>query len=329
VDAGLLWLWSHGEEPLLREEMGVEPELVALERETRDYVIEGADAEAAGRRFGQFPPRYLYDRGEELRQRFRAFAASEGLDATVVPLAAKVPHRRRVDHALEAGGGAGPVLFHGAEAVAIGGVPTTVPLPVVGERMDEGEFAELWRWVVVHVRDGVVARSEEVAAVTVDEARLILADADALGAWRHDEPLDGRADIAFWGRDAEALAVRFPAPELEDGVFGWKDLDVAEAASRVDALETERERAGLVLALDFRPHSHHHGVLEQMRASATESGAIAVGGATMCAFFTGWGDGLFPVSRDLDADGRVLQIRVHLGHDAAVDALRRLQESGR
>ncbi|MFD3993379.1 hypothetical protein [Streptomyces sp. NPDC058583] len=38
-------------------------------------------------------------------------------------------------------------------------------------------------------------------------------DVDALSLWQHDEPVDGLADVAFWGAAAEEAAATFAAPE--------------------------------------------------------------------------------------------------------------------
>ena len=80
--------------------------------------------------------------------------------------------------------------------------------------------------------------------VSVDEARLMFADADALG-WRHEDALDGKADYVFWGRDAEAAATLHGAPKLSPDEFGWVDLPVDEAVERGLAVEESREQRGL------------------------------------------------------------------------------------
>jgi hypothetical protein len=59
---------------------------------------------------------------------------------------------------------------------------------------------------------------------------------------------------------------------------------------------TARGSRGYLLSLRRgRPHSHSYQVLAQMPPSETGSGVIGIAGAQMCAFFTSWGDGLFPV----------------------------------
>ncbi|MFD0345474.1 hypothetical protein ACFQ0M_04020 [Kitasatospora aburaviensis] len=76
----------------------------------------------------------------------------------------------------------------------------------------------------------------------MDWARVAFGDADALGAWEHDEPLDGLADVAFWGRAEEEVAQEFGAPRLgesgEEQVYGWTGLEVEEAVEKAEALLT-------------------------------------------------------------------------------------------
>lgn len=315
VDAGLLWIWD-----------GSRPEDLP---ETVDFRVEGPDAEEAGRRFDRsWHPHYWYDvprdAADDARQRFADFVASEGLAAELVEVRGGVPHRRRIDLALEYGGRFASVEFFGVRAPVVAAVPTDRSLPVYGFRMQEEELSDRWRWITLEIGDGETARDEEAGVVAVDEARLMFADADALQHWRHDEPLDGRADYVFWGRDAADAAALHRAPELAPGEYGWVDLPVEETVDRGAAVEASREREGWTFAVDFRPHSHHHRVLREMRSAATGSGVIEVAGAKMCAFFTSWGDGSFPIRADLDDAGRLLRLRLDLGSDDTIARLRRL-----
>ncbi len=66
--------------------------------------------------------------------------------------------------------------------------------------------------------------------------------------------------------------------------------------------------------------------LGQVRSSITESGTLEVGGASVCGFMTSWGDGFFPVVRDLDANGRLVRIRIEVGCDEIVARQQRLDE---
>ncbi|MBE1531494.1 hypothetical protein [Actinomadura algeriensis] len=96
-------------------------------------------------------------------------------------------------------------------------------------------------------------------------ARLGLIDADGLAAWRHDESIDGLADVAFRGRSNYTAADHTGASLLpgEGGqVFGWRDLPVAEAVDRAIALRDWRAAdPDRRLMIDFRPHSHHWQVM--------------------------------------------------------------------
>jgi hypothetical protein len=313
VDAGLLGIWDGSDDDL---------------PETVDLRVEGPDAEEAGRRFDRsWQPRYWYDiprrKTKAARKQFAAFAASEGLRAEVVEVPGGVPHRQRIDLALEHGGGRFGVLeFFGIESPVVAGVPRDRSLPVSGFRMQEDEFSDRWRWITIEIGDGETERSEEIGVVFVDEARLMFADADALQEWRQQEPLDGKADYVFWGQDAEAAAALHEAPQLTPDEYGWTDLPVEEAVERGLAVEKSRGRKRWKFAGDFRPHSHHHEVLRQMRASETGAGVIEVGGARMCAFFTSWGDGAFPVLADLDAGDRLLRLRIDLGSEETVNRWR-------
>jgi hypothetical protein len=160
----------------------------------------------------------------------------------------------------------------------------------------------------------------------VDVARLMFADADALAAWVHDDALDGRADFAFWGADAEAAARETSANKLGDGTFGWSDLSVDEAVARGTEVERLRDEQEWRYATDFRPHSHHWRVMEQVRASSTESGTTTVGGADLCAFMTSWGDGLFEVYGDYDEADRLLRVRIALGSERTLKRMRGVHE---
>lgn len=221
----------------------------------------------------------------------------------------------RIQSAVRAGGGAACVENEGVPAVVVAGAPTDIPMEVFGVRVGTGQFAECWRWVYLDIRPGgTIDRSERVGNVLVDWARLMFGDLSALGEWRHNDSLDGLADVVFWGRDAEALSREVGAPKHTKG-FGWNDVPVAEAKRRwetvIDAQAKSRLRAGI----DLRPHSHHYYMMAQVRTTKTGSGTPEVGGAQICGFHTSIGDGWFPVVRDLDRDGRLIRVRIFVGAD--------------
>ena len=196
--------------------------------------------------------------------------------------------------------------------IAIEGLPRDRALPVIGERVGEGRWQDLWDHVAIRLADQPIVKSEQVGEAMVDFARLLLADEGNGEKWIHEDSIDGRADFVFWGRDAGSLAAAIDAPALEDGNFGWRDLPVAEIVERGTAAEELKEERGWKLATDFRPHSHHWQALEAARASPTESATIDVDGLRVCLFMTSWGDGLFPIFADLAADDALVQIRIQL-----------------
>lgn len=329
VDMGLLGLWSHDRRPYL--EPGTAPdETVERANSQVDLAIVGPDAARAGVLFDRQPwtPTRLVDIPAhgvpKVQTSFEAVLREHGLDARLEVLPERISHRARVDLAL-AEAAAGVVQFQGIWAVACAGVPRAGPLDVVGERRPEGaEFDGRWQHVSLVVADRPVARSDQVGHVMVDRARLMFADVDALGAWAHDEPIDGKADFLLWGRDAAAVARDLDVPYLGDAQWGWLDLEVEEAAARGTEVEEHRDREGLKLATDFRPHSHHYEVMAQVRETPAEAGTLEVGGARVCGFMTSWGDGVFPVFRDLDAEGGLVRVRVELGCERQLAVMRRL-----
>jgi hypothetical protein len=332
LDMGLMWLWSHDRAPTMPAGR-YDPETVAAANSQADFELVGPGAEPAGVAFDhQADPRYLCDIPRHgwtrLRRKFNRFVRTRGLDARLARLKQRLTHRARVARAV-ARGGAGGVQFQGIWAAAAGGVPADRALRVLGEARRQEPYAGRWHQVWLECRPGGrIARSEKVYDVMVDEARLLFGDADALGSWRHDEPLDGRADFVFWGSDAPRAARRLRAPAVpgEDGTFGWLGLPAADAGRRGARVVNLRGRTGWQLATDYRPHSHHWEVMRQVRASPTSSGTVRVGGARVCGLMTSWGDGIYPVFRDLDRAGRLVRLRVELGGPETVRRVQRVEE---
>lgn len=206
-------------------------------------------------------------------------------------------------------------------SLTIAGLPRDRVLAVQGVRVGTGRWAELWDHVAVQVRDAEVSSSTVVGDAMVDFARLLLIDEYIADDWMHSTCIDGRADFVFWGRDAAAMAAECDAPDLGDGQFGWRDMEVDTVMRHGTAAEALKEQRGFKLATDFRPHSHHWQALEAARGSTTESATIDVAGARVCLFFTRWGDGLFPVFLDHAADGALVQVRIQLFTEASEDAM--------
>jgi hypothetical protein len=149
VDAGLLWIWD-----------GSRPEQLP---ETLDFRVEGPDAREAGRRFDRsWHPSYWYDvprdRVDDARRQFAEFVAGEGLAAELVEVPGGVPHRERVELALEHGGRFATLEFFGIQAPVVAGLPSDCPLAVQGLRMQDDEFSDRWRWITLELGAGEAAQ---------------------------------------------------------------------------------------------------------------------------------------------------------------------------
>ncbi|MGA5446379.1 hypothetical protein ACPCVO_06965 [Streptomyces umbrinus] len=309
LDGGHLGMWS-GERSPAEVDPGAfgvhDPAVAADVSGANDFTITGPDADTAAHSFDRQPGRMLHDIPASgvarLRELFDAHCREHGFDARL-EACERVPHRERVRRC--AGRGGGCFLMHGVPVVALGGLPRDRALPVLASGAG----------IVIPVDPAPAAKIVELGDIRVDWARLLFGDADALNAWQHDEPVDGLADVAFWGAAEEEAATEFGAPALgepgEDGVRGWTGLTVPEAMRRASALFDWKEAApGRRLMVDFRPHSHHWQVMREVRASAVESGTVEVGGARVLCTMTGQGDGWFPVSAELGPAGELVAVRV-------------------
>ncbi len=329
MDAGLLGLWSHDRVPVVPASEVPSEDLERLNSAV-DGAIVGSDAVEVGRALDrQWDPRFVYDIPRDLAAKVgedvRAAATARKLDARLEIMPARVPHRRRADSALAHGNGAGEVQTHGLMVGVLSGLPPGA-LRVVGKPMPEDDpEKDRLRRITLEVRDGVVARSDQFAFAAVEHGMLIFVDLDAVGAWQQDEPLDGLADVAWWGGDAEEAARRLGAGVIGTREFGWRDLPVADARARAREVRALEEAKELRFAWEYRPHSHLHQLMEQVRASRTESGIVALGDARACGFATTWGDGLFELHRDLDVDGNLLRVRIELGTERQRELMRRLK----
>jgi hypothetical protein len=208
-------------------------------------------------------------------------------------------------------------------AIVKAAVPPDRPLPVVGVPVGKGRFAECWDHVAVVLGTGEVASSKKLGEAGVDFARLICIDHAALAHWVHEDSLDGRADFVFWGRDEAQLAKAMRAPRVGEG-YGWVDLPLAEAEARSDEAARRKADNRWLLATDLRPHSHHFHALSAARASSLGAGTLELAGTRLVLFFTSWGDGVFPIYLDLDADERPVRVRIQLATSDSNAALARV-----
>jgi hypothetical protein len=316
IDTGYLNLWSHDRTPVMPEDV-LDVELTANTNSWVDLKIVGADAERAGRLLEMSShPLYVFDQPPdhpELQAKLEKLVHEQGMDARFEVISPRIPHRQRVDLTLAYGKGAGEIQFHGIWAVAVSGVPTLRPLRVLGKRCAAPD-SDCWSQITVECRpNSRIALSEKLGVVGVDYARILIADVDALGLWKHEESLDGLADYVFWGRDAERVASAVKAPRLNEGEFGWLNVPIDTAAEHGTEVEEYRDQHSFKMAGDFRPHSHHWRVMKPTRENTvTESGTTELDGMTVCNFMTTWGDGVFEVYRELDESGELSQIRIEM-----------------
>lgn len=316
VDGGYLGAWSGERSPAELDPALLDiddPELVREITGAVDFDIVGRHAEQAAAAYDRQAGVFLYDiprsHVEKLPRDFAELCRDQGFDARVEARAERVPHRERVRRSVARGDG--EFIVFGIPVVAVGDVPTDRPLPVEATRQDYPGQGVRLRDITVRIGEEPPTRSELLGHVGVDWARLAYADADALSGWRHLKPVDGRADVVFWGQDAEAAGAAHGAADLSDGAHGWQDLDLAEAIERYEAVEAWQAANDKRMTLDFRPHSHHWQVMRDVRAAETESAVIEVGGARILFAMTSWGDGYFPTYADY-ADDRLVAVRTVL-----------------
>ena len=317
IDFGLLRFWSGEREPSTGE--GPVGEQVARRLDSAvDLQLVGEDPVGAGRALdlatgrGRFVFDVPADEVAAVSSEVTRRCAEGGFDVAVEAIP-RMPHRRRVSRLLDDAPHGTEVVYAGGWAVAVRGVPVGRTLAVRGVRMPEdGPDADRWHSVWLEVDPRTPTRTEHLGYVLVDEARLAFADPDALSVWRTDDPVDGRADLAFWGRDVDAVVERTGAPRLDDGAYGWVDLAWDDALSRAGELDQLRSGGELRFAFDLRPHDDHHRLLTVACTATTGSASIDINGRVVCGFFTSWGDGAFPVHRDLAPDGTLCRLRVEL-----------------
>lgn len=320
IDFGLLHLWSHEEPPHL------DPSLVGDAVASRanaaiDFEITGPDrfdlAELLN--LAAVKGSFVFDQSpdfvDELGERVRGLVESNSFDAELRQID-RMPHGVRAKALLEQAPDGAEIQFHGPWAVGVAGLPVGVDLPVRGELLPpDHSDSDRWRsvWVELGNRDDVF-RSEHIGHVLVDEARLILCDLEMLGEWQVGESHDGLYDVAFWGRDAAEVADALGAGKIAQqggSLSGWMDLSLEDAIARAEELQAlnggESDRR---FVIDLRPHDHAYQLLSQAWISDTGAGTIELAGGIATGFFTSWGDGAFPVYREVAESGELLALRV-------------------
>ena len=320
LDPGLARVWRHDAEPAPPRKK--DPPEFALR-------LTGPDAVAAGSAYErEFDARYLFDRRDpqDAAEHFARFAQERGFDARAEMLPARIPHTERARLAIEHGGGLGVVKYNGLWAVAVGGLPRGKGLRVMGMPMPSGEFEGRWESIDLVVDDTVEpVGTESVDGVMVEHGQLLFAGLGPLGHFRMWEPLDGLADYVFSGEDAPALAKAEGARDLGGGLFGWKDLPMAQVSQKATPLQERIERESLSVGVDYRPHCNLERLNAQLRESEEDTASLVLEGARVVGCGNRWGDGVFTVSRDVDARGRTLRIRVELGTEERQRMMRRIQ----
>ncbi len=310
MDGGYLGLWSGAGAPeAVRED---------TDRPATDFEIVGPDAEVAARTFDRQSGCTLYDIPQhgvaEFTTLFNRHCAERGLHAELRAFPQQVPHRDRTRRAIASGDP--DFVITGVSVVPVGGLPTDRPLLVVGVQSTD------WGWthIRITVSEEPVAQVMPLGGLAVDNARFVFADADALGAWVHDAPIDGLADVVLWGLHGAEIAAEFgalPTTLAGESNFGWLNLPVEEAYAKAVALDDLRNSGtGRKFNYDFRPHSHHWRVMADVRAAEHEAATIEVGGARLMFAMTSVGDGFFPVNVELDAAGSPVAIQISIADES-------------
>jgi hypothetical protein len=318
IDMGYLRFWSGRRDPVSPIAEFTDPETRARIASTADYFIAGKDAAAVARLADFQSFHFLYDLPsdgvETVGGKVARLASDNGLDAHLEREARRIPHRERAQRAADLGGG--DFVMEGPWVGVVGTLPNRA-LAVRGRRQDYGgNVGARWAEVSIEVSRKSIESSAHLGYVGVDYGLILLGDADALGSWRHDEPLDDLYDVAFWGSAGEAVSGTLAAPPLPDG-WGWRDISEGEARQRMQQVRSwlGPDSPTGRLALELRPHSHFYRVMEQIRTGPPEVGALTLDRATLLGLSTSWGDGLFPIWIDRDKAGAPVAIRLELGSE--------------
>jgi hypothetical protein len=281
-----------------------------------DLAVSGKDAARAFASFvAKFGARRLYDvdraHVSRIAADFRKHAKRENLDATVGIAPERIGHGARIRRLKETGLMVAEFSFALVNVVVLFGLPRDRELRVVARRdVDDGA----WDYVSLVCNDTPTKSKEEVARLSVEEARFLFADAEALAAWDHHRSIDGLRDLVFWGEAEETMVQTTGAerPYPASDYLGWVNLPPGACPPHfVQRILAAAEKGELFLEL--RPHSTHHAVLLGAWNSPHEAGTATIGGAKMCGLFTSVGDGTFPLLLERDAEGQVCRVTVAIG----------------
>ncbi len=143
--------------------------------------------------------------------------------------------------------------------------------------------------------------------------------------FRAMESADGLADYVFWGADAAKLAGEMGAPELGEGHYGWLDVAVDDIGAKAGPLQALAVERSLQVGLDYRPHCNLNRLNAQIRASQDHTGELRLPAGRVVGCQNRWGDGLFGAARDVDADGRVVRVRMELGTEKRQATMRQVR----
>ncbi len=165
---------------------------------------------------------------------------------------------------------------------------------------------------VEFVPDGVVVHDEPAGEIGVDSGTILIGDRATLEHWEPEKSVDGLFDGSFWAKGANRVAKKVGASELWDGVYGWVDCTRTEIRRHERAVELVRQEVGWWKGLSVEPHSHLNLLMREIQRSRLGIGTIAVNGVNVVGLRTVRGDGFYPVSRGLDADGKLVRIAIDL-----------------
>ncbi len=187
----------------------------------------------------QSHPRFLFDRPADLADAAvataRCMARGAGIEASARVLPEQVPHRARVELALELGGGAGEIEARGWHGGVFVCAPTA-ELRVLAEPMPWGRSGWGLRRLTMQVQHDVgVARSESFARITVaPRSCLMVGDLDAI----ERSPELGASVGVFpttWGGEPNAGPYEVVGDLAEDGSLVGVRIELETAFRRARA----------------------------------------------------------------------------------------------